>query len=173
VSYYVSFFKIEYFQTKRDYLIKMSFGNDVDETTETKRKHAHNERVMNDPDSIIERGLRKEEQSSTLPWSSEEDRLLAQLQGKHGNKWALVAASLTKRTGQQCAQRWRHRVNPSIKREKWSKDEDEKVRFKARFFYARVRVRARSMFLKETAQVVAVDVETRESARAREFFCLF
>lgn len=64
-------------------------------------------------------------------------------------------------------------MNPSIKREKWSKDEDEKVRFKARFFYARVRVRARSMFLKETAQVVAVDVETRESARAREFFCLF
>ena len=32
--------------------------------------------------------------------------------------------SVRRRTGQQCAQRWRHKVNPNIKKEKWSVEED-------------------------------------------------
>ena len=62
------------------------------------------------------------------PWTTAEDLKLQQMQEKYGNKWATVAASLPGRTGQQCAQRWRHRVNPNIRREKWTKEEDEKVR---------------------------------------------
>jgi hypothetical protein len=46
----------------------------------------------------------------------------------HGNRWALVAAELPGKTGQQCAQRWRHKVNPSIKKEKWTPEEDAQVR---------------------------------------------
>jgi len=38
-----------------------------------------------------------------------------------------VAAYLNGRTGQQCAQRWRHKVNPSIRKEKWTADEDQKL----------------------------------------------
>jgi len=45
-----------------------------------------------------------------------------------GNRWALVAAELPGKTGQQCAQRWRHKVNPSIKKEKWTPEEDAQVR---------------------------------------------
>ena len=66
------------------------------------------------------------------PWTTAEDLKLQQMQEKYGNKWATVAASLPGRTGQQCAQRWRHRVNPNIRREKWTKEEDEKVRDSAR-----------------------------------------
>ncbi|ABO99570.1 predicted protein, partial [Ostreococcus lucimarinus CCE9901] len=32
------------------------------------------------------------------------------------------------RSGQQCAQRWRHKVNPGIRRERWSEEEDEKLK---------------------------------------------
>lgn len=46
----------------------------------------------------------------------------------HGNRWALVAAELPGKTGQQCAQRWRHKVNPAIKKEKWTPEEDAQVR---------------------------------------------
>ncbi|EEH59189.1 uncharacterized protein MICPUCDRAFT_9060, partial [Micromonas pusilla CCMP1545] len=43
---------------------------------------------------------------------------------KHGNRWAAVADEFPGRTGQQCAQRWRHKVNPSIRKDKWTEDED-------------------------------------------------
>lgn len=58
-------------------------------------------------------------------WTEEEDLLLATWQKKVGNKWSEVAKQIPGKTGQQCAQRWRHRVNPNIKRDKWDEQEDE------------------------------------------------
>ena len=49
-------------------------------------------------------------------------------QAKYGNRWATVAEEMPGRTGQQCAQRWRHKVNPNIRKDKWRDDEDAKVR---------------------------------------------
>ena len=49
-------------------------------------------------------------------------------QAKHGNRWAAVAAEMPGRTGQQCAQRWRHKVNPNIRKDKWTEAEDRQVR---------------------------------------------
>ena len=63
-----------------------------------------------------------------VPWTKEEDARLQRMQEKYGNKWSTVAGFLPGRTGQQCAQRWRHRVNPNIRRDKWTKEEDDKVR---------------------------------------------
>ncbi|KAF6256388.1 hypothetical protein COO60DRAFT_115932 [Scenedesmus sp. NREL 46B-D3] len=57
-------------------------------------------------------------------WESEEDRLLAHWQGQLGNRWAEVARHIPGRTGQQCAQRWRH-TNPSISKGKWTPREDQ------------------------------------------------
>jgi hypothetical protein len=48
-------------------------------------------------------------------------------QGKVGNKWSEVAKHIPGRTGQQCAQRWRHKVNPNIRRDKWGDDEDARL----------------------------------------------
>jgi hypothetical protein len=58
-------------------------------------------------------------------WTEEEDLLLATWQKKVGNKWSEVSKQIPGKTGQQCAQRWRHRVNPNIKRDKWDEYEDE------------------------------------------------
>ena len=35
-----------------------------------------------------------------------------------------MAKYIPGRTGQQCAQRWRHRVNPDIRKAKWTAEED-------------------------------------------------
>ncbi len=67
-----------------------------------------------------------------VPWTKEEDARLQRMQEKYGNKWSTVAGFLPGRTGQQCAQRWRHRVNPNIRRDKWTKEEDDKVRARRR-----------------------------------------
>ncbi|DBB07177.1 TPA: hypothetical protein ACH3X1_011744 [Trebouxia sp. C0004] len=60
-------------------------------------------------------------------WTEREDELLAEWQGRYGNRWCMVAKKISGRTGQQCAQRWRHKVNPNIKKEKWSPAEDERL----------------------------------------------
>ena len=57
-------------------------------------------------------------------WTDAEDELLYSWQQRIGNKWSEVARHIPGKTGQQCAQRWRHKVNPDIKRDKWSKEED-------------------------------------------------
>mmetsp|Transcript_38293 Transcript_38293/g.97904 ORF Transcript_38293/g.97904 Transcript_38293/m.97904 type:complete len:580 (-) Transcript_38293:422-2161(-) len=60
----------------------------------------------------------------TGAWTEDEDALLAEMQAKVGNRWSTVALHIPGRTGQQCAQRWRHKVNPNIRKEKWSEEED-------------------------------------------------
>ena len=49
-------------------------------------------------------------------------------QAKYGNRWATVAEEMPGRTGQQCAQRWRHKVNPNIRKDKWRDDEERPAR---------------------------------------------
>ncbi|CAG9465043.1 unnamed protein product [Pedinophyceae sp. YPF-701] len=63
----------------------------------------------------------------TGAWSPDEDDLLYKYQQKHGNKWSVVALYIPGRTGQQCAQRWRHKVNPNIKKDKWTPEEDSQL----------------------------------------------
>lgn len=58
-------------------------------------------------------------------WTEEEDALLAHWQSQYGNRWSDVSKHIPNKTGQQCAQRWRHRVNPAIRRTKWTQEEDE------------------------------------------------
>eukprot|EP00775_Hariotina_reticulata_P010348 gene10348-10505_t len=64
---------------------------------------------------------------ATGAWDQDEDDLLYYWQGKVGNKWSEVAKHIPGRTGQQCAQRWRHKVNPNIRRDKWTSEEDAKL----------------------------------------------
>eukprot|EP00951_Prasinocladus_malaysianus_P014405 scaffold109615_cov50-Prasinocladus_malaysianus.AAC.3 len=62
--------------------------------------------------------------SQTGAWTPEEDAILAAMQAELGNRWSAVAQHIPGRTGQQCAQRWRHKVNPNIRKEKWTEEED-------------------------------------------------
>jgi len=87
----------------------------------------HERTKMKEQNQLSSSVAKAEMGEKTQPWTKQEDLKLQHMQEKYGNKWATVASQLPGRTGQQCAQRWRHRVNPNIRREKWTKEEDEKV----------------------------------------------
>ncbi|CAN1253981.1 Transcription factor MYB98 [Linum perenne] len=58
-------------------------------------------------------------------WSREEDRLLSHLVGVHGLKSWSIIAKVIGRTGTRCRERWHNHLKPHIKKEAWSKEEDE------------------------------------------------
>ena len=62
-------------------------------------------------------------------WSIEEDNLLKSAIDIYGvSDWNVVAKYVGKgRTRSQCMQRWKRDINPMIKREKWSVEEDKKL----------------------------------------------
>ena len=59
------------------------------------------------------------------PWTEEEDILLHSLVERFGpQKWTSIAVHLPKRAGKQCRERWHNHLNPEIKKEPWSEEED-------------------------------------------------
>lgn len=58
-------------------------------------------------------------------WTDEEDAKLKNLVGLKGPKnWSDIAKSFKGRIGKQCRERWHNHLNPDIKKEKWTEDED-------------------------------------------------
>ena len=61
----------------------------------------------------------------SFPGVCQEDELIKKLVTVHGRrKWAVIAAQLPGRTGKQCRERFKNQLDPSIKREPWSAEED-------------------------------------------------
>jgi hypothetical protein len=59
------------------------------------------------------------------PWSKEEDDTVMHLVHKYGpKKWSLIASFLPGRIGKQCRERWHNHLNPDIKKECWTQEED-------------------------------------------------
>ena len=55
----------------------------------------------------------------------QEDELIKNLVSIHGRrKWAVIAEKLPGRSGKQCRERFKNQLDPAIKREPWSTDED-------------------------------------------------
>ena len=62
------------------------------------------------------------------PWSQEEDDLIVALVKEHGlRKWAIVAAQLKGRSGKQCRERFKNQLDPTIRKDPWSPDEDRRI----------------------------------------------
>jgi len=60
------------------------------------------------------------------PWAQEEDDVVTSLVGQYGpRRWSLIASNLPGRTGKQCRERWHNQLDPSIKKEGWSEEEDQ------------------------------------------------
>ncbi|KAM1333786.1 hypothetical protein EV1_009712 [Malus domestica] len=59
------------------------------------------------------------------PWTQEEDDKIIELVAKYGpTKWSLIAKSLPGRIGKQCRERWHNHLNPDIKKEAWTLEEE-------------------------------------------------
>ncbi|KAA8498292.1 Transcriptional activator Myb [Porphyridium purpureum] len=75
--------------------------------------------------------LLNKDQSAPLvkgPWTKEEDQTLIELVNAEGPKnWTKLAMKLTKRSGKQCRERWLNHLNPDIKKDAWSPEEDAKM----------------------------------------------
>ena len=62
------------------------------------------------------------------PWSKEEDEKLAENVEKYGAKnWSYIAQTLPGRIGKQCRERWHNHLNPDIKKNKWTEEEDNAI----------------------------------------------
>jgi hypothetical protein len=59
-------------------------------------------------------------------WTPEEDALIVELVAKYGTKrWAQVGAHFgRKRTGKQCRERWHNHLDPNIRKDAWTEEED-------------------------------------------------
>ncbi|XP_002962025.2 transcription factor MYB3R-5 isoform X1 [Selaginella moellendorffii] len=59
------------------------------------------------------------------PWTKEEDDRIIELVNKYGaKKWSVIAQNLPGRIGKQCRERWHNHLNPNIKRDAWTQQED-------------------------------------------------
>ena len=59
------------------------------------------------------------------PWTQEEDEKLIDMVEKLGPKnWSQIAKALPGRIGKQCRERWHNHLNPNIRRERWTEEED-------------------------------------------------
>ena len=62
------------------------------------------------------------------PWTTEEDSKIIQLVTELGPKlWSKIASELPGRIGKQCRERWYNHLDPEIKREEWSSEEDRQL----------------------------------------------
>lgn len=57
-------------------------------------------------------------------WARSEDDLLIKAVKQHGQKWTLVATSVTSRSADQCAKRWQQSLDPDLDRSEWLETED-------------------------------------------------
>ena len=70
-------------------------------------------------------GSSKDVDPRSRPWTEEEDHTVRSLVLSHGTKrWSLIAAQLNGRTGKQCRERWHNQLDPAIKKDNWTQEED-------------------------------------------------
>eukprot|EP00938_MAST-03A_sp_MAST-3A-sp1_P001078 g1078.t1 len=67
---------------------------------------------------VLKPGLRKGQ------WNDSEDALLRSLVKSNGTTWAVIAEKVPGRTPKQCRERWKHHLDPRIKKSEWTEAED-------------------------------------------------
>ncbi|KXN83638.1 Transcriptional activator Myb [Leucoagaricus sp. SymC.cos] len=60
-------------------------------------------------------------------WTQDEDKLLLDLYEQYGAKWSTIARSIPGRTDDACSKRYREALDPSLKKDEWTSEEDEKL----------------------------------------------
>ncbi|GLB36483.1 putative myb-like DNA-binding domain containing protein [Lyophyllum shimeji] len=60
-------------------------------------------------------------------WTSDEDNLLLSLYNIHGAKWSTIAREIPGRTDDACSKRYREALDPHLKKDEWTTEEDQKL----------------------------------------------
>lgn len=60
-------------------------------------------------------------------WTSDEDNLLLSLYNTHGAKWSAIAREIPGRTDDACSKRYREALDPHLKKDEWTPEEDRKL----------------------------------------------
>lgn len=61
-------------------------------------------------------------------WTPEEDNRLRKIILHYGPKrWSSLAHQMPGRSGKQCRERWHNHLNPNIKKDRWTQEEDELI----------------------------------------------
>ncbi|KAL7596069.1 hypothetical protein Lser_V15G30406 [Lactuca serriola] len=69
------------------------------------------------------------------PWTKEEDDHIIKMVEAHGcMKWSVIAKDLPGRIGKQCRERWHNHLDPAIKKEAWSKEEESSLTYYHQIF---------------------------------------
>lgn len=62
------------------------------------------------------------------PWTKEDDDKVVELVKEFGpKKWSKIAERLPGRVGKQCRERWHNHLNPDIRKDAWSVEEDNTI----------------------------------------------
>lgn len=62
------------------------------------------------------------------PWTADEDAVVMKLVQTYGpHHWSIIASHLPGRIGKQCRERWHNHLNPNIKRNDWTSEEDIRI----------------------------------------------
>lgn len=66
-------------------------------------------------------------QTRKMKWSDDEDNALRKAVDCISNyNWSLISESLPGRSGKQCRERWANQLNPDLKHDLWTPDEEDR-----------------------------------------------
>ncbi|KAH8997476.1 hypothetical protein EDB92DRAFT_1432129 [Lactarius akahatsu] len=60
-------------------------------------------------------------------WTKDEDENLMSLYKLYGAKWSVIARQIPGRTDDACSKRYREALDPALKKDEWTQDEDAKL----------------------------------------------
>ena len=76
----------------------------------------------------IKKKGKKNSTSHKGSWAREEDDLLTNIVQRNGQKgWSKIAKQLKGRTGKQCRERWYNHLDPAIRKDPWTPEEDKLI----------------------------------------------
>jgi len=71
----------------------------------------------------------RRERKPVCKWTEKEDQLMLKLVQKYGTRhWTIIGTKLPGRNGKQCRERWHNQLDPAIRKEPWTAEEERVLR---------------------------------------------
>lgn len=71
----------------------------------------------------------RRERKPVCKWTEKEDQLMLKLVQKYGTRhWTIIGTKLPGRNGKQCRERWHNQLDPAIRKEPWTVEEERVLR---------------------------------------------